>query len=161
MLKHEITESALNDNELLRIAFEGFYHLFLSQDTGIMSLTEIQRQAIIVFIYATDVWRGGHFSFLDLNFKKIGIQAVIDSLKALNINEKYIENLTPIADNFIFPDEWPKDDEQYESLYSRISDLLDPLNKLLYEEAAQEEFINKTLAYVKNNHLEFFEIKGG
>jgi len=54
------------------------------------------------------------FVFLDLNYEEIGVQAVIDALKALNINEKYIENLAPIANNFTFPDEWPKDDAQFE-----------------------------------------------
>jgi len=158
MLKHEIIKSNIDNDDLLITAFEEFYQKWLSQRLTIESLTEIQKQPVIAFIYATDVWRGGHFVFLDLNFGEISIKAVVESLEALNIDNKYINNLAPIASDFAFPSEWPEDDGQYETLYRQIVNILDPLDSLMAGHDAEDEFINKTLAYIRSNYLEFFEI---
>jgi len=86
------------------------------------------------------------------------LKPVIESLKALNIDNKYIDNLAPIASGFIFPDEWPEDEGEYEDLCHKIGDLLNPLDKLMYTLDAEDEFIDKTLSYIRSNYLEFFEV---
>ena len=159
MLKYKTTSSIFDDNESLRTAFEEFYRIVISHENGMGLLTDIQKNPIVAFIYFTDVRRGGHFSFMDINRKMIEINKVKDALIALDVNDKYIKNLNLIPDDFMFPDEWPVDDEQFEILYNQISDLLEPLNEIIYDNSAYNEFVSKTLAYVSKNYSEFFIIE--
>jgi hypothetical protein len=157
MIKTETTKAILHNRELLWEAFENFYQALIQIKQGIENLTEIQKHPIIAFIYSCDVYRGGHITFMDLNKGKISLEEVTRALNILNINDRYIQNIKQITDDFIFPCDdnfdWERDEKEIDKHLDAISHKLDTIFKGF---AGREEFQEKISEYVFENHSEFF-----
>ena len=159
MIKTETTKAILHNRELLWGAFENFYQTLIQIKQGIENLTEIQKHPIIAFIYSCDVYRGGHITFMDLNKGIISSEEVIRALNILNIDDRYIQNIRQITDDFIFPCDdnfdWDRDDNEIAKHMDAISDQLD---SIYVGFAGREEFQEKICEYVLGNYTEFFII---
>lgn len=129
------------------------------EESDFSHLSEVQKVAVIAFLYSSEVIREGHIGFEDLYGKYISHSVIIASLKKICVPDKYLKIVEQLPEEFIPVAEIADkcmSEEDFEMEMERINKIYDEFDNRFYQ-YGNEEIIDKILIYIRQYHLEFFK----
>lgn len=159
-MQYETKTFQIDNDDILWEKFMCFVReINLYEESDFSHLSEVQKVAVIAFLYSSEVIREGHIGFEDLYGKYISHSVIIASLKKICVSDKYLKIVEELPGKFIPVAEIADkcmSEEDFEIEMERINKIYDEFDNRFYQ-YGNEEIIDKILIYIRQYHLEFFK----
>ena len=159
MMKYETKIFQIDNDDILWEKFMCFVRkMNFYEESEFNKLSEVQKIAVIPFLYCSEVMGDGHIGFEDLYGKCISHSAIIESLKEISVSDKYLKIVGELPEGFIPVSEIADkcmSEEEFKMEMARIDKAYDEFDNRFYK-YGNEEIMNKILIYIRQHHQEFF-----